>query len=35
MYIGIFPPLFFFFFLYATFVDAKVIVYLADMLSVV
>lgn len=34
MYIGIFPH-FFFFFLYATFVDAKVIVYLADMLSVV
>lgn len=33
MYIGIFPH--FFFFLYATFVDAKVIVYLADMLSVV
>lgn len=32
MYIGIFPH---FFFLYATFVDAKVIVYLADMLSVV
>lgn len=32
MYISIPPPPFF---LYATFVEAKVIVYLADMLSVV